>query len=130
MLINSLETIRRIFDECRTIAVVGLSSDSARPSHSVASSQVRPATPEYLQPLTALQVSSVQTLLSLQVRAVPAWQTPDALHTSRPLQSVVSSHGRPATGVNLQPTTGSEIRQRRSLVRDLLRAPRAIARRS
>lgn len=36
MLINSLETIRRIFDECRTIAVVGLSSDSARPSHSVA----------------------------------------------------------------------------------------------
>ena len=36
MLINSPETIRRIFDECRTIAVVGLSSDSARPSHSVA----------------------------------------------------------------------------------------------
>src|SRR6185369_10941579 len=36
MLINSPETIRRIFVECRTIAVVGLSSDSARPSHSVA----------------------------------------------------------------------------------------------
>ena len=36
MPINSPETIRRIFDECRTIAVVGLSSDSSRPSHSVA----------------------------------------------------------------------------------------------
>ena len=35
MAINSPETIRRIFDECRTIAVVGLSSDPSRPSHSV-----------------------------------------------------------------------------------------------
>jgi predicted CoA-binding protein len=34
--INSPETIRRILDECRTIAVVGLSSDSWRPSNSVA----------------------------------------------------------------------------------------------
>ena len=33
--INSAETIRRILDECRTIAVVGLSSDSSRPSHGV-----------------------------------------------------------------------------------------------
>src|SRR5215207_2773572 len=33
--INSQETIRRILDECRTIAVVGLSSDSWRPSNSV-----------------------------------------------------------------------------------------------
>jgi len=33
--INSHETIRRILDECRTIAVVGLSSDSSRPSHGV-----------------------------------------------------------------------------------------------
>jgi len=36
MSINSQETIRRIFDECRTIAVVGLSSDPSRPSHGVA----------------------------------------------------------------------------------------------
>jgi predicted CoA-binding protein len=36
MSINSKETIRRILDECRTIAVVGLSSDSSRPSNSVA----------------------------------------------------------------------------------------------
>ncbi|HEY0364890.1 MAG TPA: CoA-binding protein [Pyrinomonadaceae bacterium] len=35
MAINSPETIRRILDECRTIAVVGLSSDSSRPSNSV-----------------------------------------------------------------------------------------------
>ena len=35
--INSADTIRRILDECRTIAVVGLSSDSSRPSHGVSS---------------------------------------------------------------------------------------------
>jgi predicted CoA-binding protein len=34
--INSSETIKRILDECRTIAVVGLSSSSWRPSHGVA----------------------------------------------------------------------------------------------
>src|SRR5437867_7559745 len=34
--INSTETIARILDECRTIAVVGLSSQSFRPSHGVA----------------------------------------------------------------------------------------------
>ena len=33
--INSPETIRRILEECRTIAVVGLSSDPSRPSNSV-----------------------------------------------------------------------------------------------
>ena len=35
MQINSEETIRRILDECRTIAVVGLSSDTWRPSNNV-----------------------------------------------------------------------------------------------
>jgi predicted CoA-binding protein len=34
--INSPETIARILDECRTIAVVGLSSKTTRPSHGVA----------------------------------------------------------------------------------------------
>ena len=34
--INSPETIARILDECHTIAVVGLSSSSWRPSHGVA----------------------------------------------------------------------------------------------
>ena len=35
MSINSSETIQRILDECRTIAVVGLSSDPFRASNSV-----------------------------------------------------------------------------------------------
>jgi len=35
--INSADIIKRIFDECKTIAVVGLSSDPGRPSHGVAS---------------------------------------------------------------------------------------------
>jgi predicted CoA-binding protein len=35
--INSPQAIRKILDECRTIAVVGLSSDPMRPSHGVAS---------------------------------------------------------------------------------------------
>ena len=34
--INSEETIKRILTECRTIAVIGLSSDPWRPSNSVA----------------------------------------------------------------------------------------------
>lgn len=33
---NSSETINRILDECRTIAVIGLSSDPNRPSNGVA----------------------------------------------------------------------------------------------
>ena len=36
MEINSRETIRRILEECKTIAVVGLSSNPMRPSNSVA----------------------------------------------------------------------------------------------
>ncbi|HSK72618.1 MAG TPA: CoA-binding protein [Pyrinomonadaceae bacterium] len=35
--INSRETIKKIFDECKTIAVVGLSSNPFRPSNGVAS---------------------------------------------------------------------------------------------
>ena len=35
--INDTETIARILDECRTIAVVGLSSNPLRPSHGVSS---------------------------------------------------------------------------------------------
>jgi hypothetical protein len=35
--INSKETIKKILDDCRTIAVVGLSSSPSRPSHGVAS---------------------------------------------------------------------------------------------
>ena len=39
--INSRETIKRIIDECRTIAVVGLSSDPSRPSNAVSSYMIR-----------------------------------------------------------------------------------------
>src|SRR5438309_6738714 len=35
--INSSETIERIMEDCKTIAVVGLSSDPGRPSYGVAS---------------------------------------------------------------------------------------------
>jgi predicted CoA-binding protein len=35
--INSSETIKRVLEDCKTIAVVGLSSDPNRPSHGVAS---------------------------------------------------------------------------------------------
>jgi uncharacterized protein len=34
--INSRETIKKILEDCKTIAVVGLSSDPGRPSHGVA----------------------------------------------------------------------------------------------
>ena len=37
MEINSHETIKKILDDCKTIAVVGLSSDPSRPSYGVAS---------------------------------------------------------------------------------------------
>ncbi|MEP6741413.1 MAG: CoA-binding protein [bacterium] len=37
MEINSKETIKAILEDCRTIAVVGLSSDPSRPSYGVAS---------------------------------------------------------------------------------------------
>jgi predicted CoA-binding protein len=39
--INSEETIRRILDECRVIAVVGLSSNPMRPSNGVAGYMMR-----------------------------------------------------------------------------------------
>jgi uncharacterized protein len=35
--INSEETIKRVLEDCKTIAVVGLSSDPGRPSYGVAS---------------------------------------------------------------------------------------------
>jgi hypothetical protein len=60
----------------------------------------------FTQPVTALQVSVVQTLLSLQLRAVPAVQLP-AWQLSAPLQTVPSRQGVPlATGVFEQPKTG------------------------
>lgn len=37
MTLNSSDTIKKILDDCKTIAVVGLSSNSGRPSYGVAS---------------------------------------------------------------------------------------------
>ena len=37
MEINSSDTIKKVLEDCKTIAVVGLSSDPNRPSHGVAS---------------------------------------------------------------------------------------------
>ncbi|CAN5301240.1 CoA-binding protein [soil metagenome] len=38
---NEPETIKQIFDECKTIAVVGLSSNAFRPSNGVASFMIK-----------------------------------------------------------------------------------------
>src|SRR2546427_572024 len=58
------------------------------------------------QPLTALQASSVQTLLSSQLSGVPGLQVPPP-HTSWPLQTVASSHGF-VLFVCPQPVTASQ----------------------
>jgi hypothetical protein len=58
------------------------------------------------QPKTALQESVVQTLPSLQVRGVPAVQTP-AWQVSAPLQTLPSAQAVPfKTGVLEQPVAG------------------------
>jgi hypothetical protein len=58
------------------------------------------------QPLTALQVSVVHALLSLQTSAVPAPQLP-LWHVSAPLQTFASAHAVPfVTGVVVHPKEG------------------------
>jgi len=61
-----------------------------------------------LQPKTGSQESVVQTLESLQLRAVPVEQTP-AWQVSFPLQTLPSPHDVPfKTGVFEHPATGSQ----------------------
>jgi hypothetical protein len=61
------------------------------------------------QPLTALQLSVVQTLLSLQLRAVPAVHVPP-WQVSSPLQTVLSAHDEPfGTAVFWQPVAGLQL---------------------
>ena len=63
----------------------------------------------FVQPLTGLQASTVQALLSLQLGAVPGAQTP-ARQVSCPLQSVASAHDVPSgASVCWQPATGSQV---------------------
>src|SRR2546430_12403390 len=79
-----------------------------RSSHTVALSQARPATGAYTQPDAGLQLSSVQTLLSLQTSAMPAAQLP-ACQESAPLHAMPSQHAVPlATFTYLQPVVGSQ----------------------
>jgi len=61
------------------------------------------------QPASGLQLSVVQTLLSLQLSAVPAAQVP-LWQVSLPLQTLPSPHEVPlATGVFTQPATGLQL---------------------
>ena len=62
------------------------------------------------QPLTVLQLSAVQALPSLQLRAVPAVQVPP-WQVSAPLQTFASAHDVPfRTAVAVQPKTGLQRR--------------------
>jgi hypothetical protein len=61
------------------------------------------------QPKTGSQLSVVQTLLSLQLRAVPAVQVP-LWQVSLPLHTLLSGHAVPlATDACRQPNTGSQV---------------------
>jgi hypothetical protein len=62
----------------------------------------------FVHPESGLQASTVQTLPSLQLSAVPAVQVP-LWQVSSPLQKLPSRHGVPlATGVAVQPKMASQ----------------------
>jgi len=74
MKINSEETIREIFDKCKTIAVVGLSSSPMRPSNGVASFMkkqgykvipVNPSESEVLGEKTFMNLSAIDEPVDL-----------------------------------------------------------------
>src|SRR5436189_16643 len=56
-----------------------------------------------------MQVSSVQTLLSLLTRAGPPVQTPAVLHVSFVVHASPSLQLRPGTGVYTQPVAGLHV---------------------
>jgi len=74
------------------------------PLHTVPSAHDEPfATGVFTQPVAGAQLSAVQTLLSLQLSAVPAVQVP-VWQVSAPLQALPSGHAVPlATAVWVQP---------------------------
>jgi hypothetical protein len=76
----------------------------------LASAQAVPlSTGVLLQPVTALQLSVVQTLPSLQLRAVPPAQVP-LWQVSSPLQTLPSVHEEPfGSGVLAHPVTGLQL---------------------
>jgi len=79
------------------------------PLHRLPSRHAVPfVTAEFTQPVVVLQLSVVQTLLSLQLSAVPAVQVP-FWQVSAPLQTLLSLHDVPfRTGLCVQPKTGSQ----------------------
>jgi hypothetical protein len=80
------------------------------PSHASPSEHEVPfATAALTQPVVVLQLSVVHTLLSLQLRLVPAVQVP-FWQVSLPLQTFPSPHEVPfRTGLWVQPKTGSHV---------------------
>ena len=71
--------------------------------------EVQPPMGVCWQPLTALHVSVVHALLSLQLSAVPAAQVP-LWHASDPLHTFASRHGVPlATGLVVHPKAGLQL---------------------
>src|SRR5581483_9489940 len=60
-------------------------------------------------PLAGLQVSFVHSLLSLQTRAGPPTQVPEALHVSLSVQALPSLHAAPTLGRCWQPTPGTHV---------------------
>jgi hypothetical protein len=79
------------------------------PLHTVLSGQAVPfVTATFWQPVVALQLSVVHTLLSLQLSGVPAVHVP-FWQVSEPLQTVASRQGVPfRRGVLLHPKSGSQ----------------------
>ena len=81
------------------------------PSQTLPSGQATPFdSGEKLQaPVSGLQRSEVQTLPSLQLEAVPGWQTP-AKHRSVPLHRSLSRQAEPSAAFSLtQPRSGSQL---------------------
>jgi len=80
------------------------------PLHTLPSVHDEPfATAVFVQPLTGLQPSVVQTLLSLQSSGVPAVHTP-LWQRSSPLQTLASAHDEPlGTGAAWQPRVGLQL---------------------
>jgi hypothetical protein len=80
----------------------------------------------FVQPKTGSQLSVVHTLLSSQLRGVPAVHTP-LWHVSAPLQTSPSAHEVPlSTGVFWQPEAGSQLSVVQTLPSSQLRGVPAV----
>ena len=84
----SLEDIKKILKECKTIAVIGLSPKPKRPSHGVAKSMqgfgyhiipVRPAVDEVLGEKAYVDLESIPEDLLAKVDMVDVFRAPDKI---------------------------------------------------